>query len=59
MGCGGRGGVGAPLARTNGANAYGEIVWSWRRDAGVKSAMMLRITRATVARKPFTGESTI
>jgi hypothetical protein len=37
---------------TNGADAYGEVVWSWRLDAGVKLAMMLRIALATVARKP-------
>ena len=30
----------------------GEVVWSWRPDAGVKLAMMLRITRTTGARKP-------
>ena len=29
-----------------------EIVWSWRRDAGVKLVMMLRITWVTGARKP-------
>jgi hypothetical protein len=27
-GCGGRGSVGARFARTNGAKAYGEVVWS-------------------------------
>jgi len=43
---------------TNSAEADGEVVWSWRPDAGVKFAMMLRITRMTVARKPVTGEST-
>ncbi len=32
--------------------AYGEAVWSWRPDAGVKLAMMLRITQVTGARKP-------
>src|ERR1700742_908110 len=32
--------------------AYGEVVWSWRPDAGVKSAMMLRITLVTVTNKP-------
>jgi hypothetical protein len=32
--------------------ADGEIVWSWRPKVGVKLAMMLRITQATVATKP-------
>jgi hypothetical protein len=32
--------------------AYGETVWSRRPDAGVKLAMILRITQATGARKP-------
>src|SRR2546430_3347155 len=35
--------------------AYGEVVWSWRRGAGVK----LRESATTVARKPFTGESSL
>jgi hypothetical protein len=38
--------------QTNVGIAYGEIVRSWRPDAGVKLAMMLRITPMTVARKP-------
>jgi hypothetical protein len=38
--------------------ADGEAVWSWRLDAGVKLATMLRIALMTVARKPITGEST-
>jgi hypothetical protein len=38
-GCGGR--LGA--ARRNALEADGEVVWSWRPDAGVKSAAMLRI----------------
>ncbi|MDE2471726.1 MAG: hypothetical protein KGL35_24130 [Bradyrhizobium sp.] len=32
--------------------ADGEVVWSGRLDAGVKSAMMFRITPVTVTRKP-------
>ena len=36
-------------------SAYGEVVWSWRRDAGVKFAS--KSLRATVANSPFTGES--
>ena len=38
-------------------SAYGEVVWSWRRDAGVK--FVSKSSRATVANSPFTGESTI
>ena len=36
-GCDGRGGL-----KANGSAAYGEVVWSWRRDAGVKSAEVFR-----------------
>ena len=36
-------------------SAYGEVVWSWRRDAGVK--FVSKSSRATVANSPFTGES--
>jgi hypothetical protein len=39
------------------AEAYGEVVWSWRRDAGAKSAE--NIPPATVAIKPLTGESAL
>ena len=45
----------APL--TNGADAYGEDVWFWRPDAGVKFCGKAR--KVMVARKPVTGESTI
>jgi hypothetical protein len=38
--------------QTSGLDADGEAVWSWRRDAGVKFVMMLRITPATGAREP-------
>ena len=38
--------------QTNAGIADGEVVWSWRPDAGAKLAMMLRITPTTVARKP-------
>jgi hypothetical protein len=44
--------VDAKLRLTSAADAYGENVWSGRPDAGVKFAMMLRITRMTVTRKP-------
>ena len=37
-------------------SAYGEVVWSWRRDAGVK--LVSKSSRVTVANSPFTGEST-
>ena len=39
---------------TSGAEADGEIVWSWRPDAGVKSAD--DDPQATVAKEPITGE---
>ena len=46
--CGGREGA----ERRTADLAYGKAVWSWRPDAGVKLAMMLRITLMMVARKP-------
>jgi hypothetical protein len=42
----------AACHETNEMIADGEVVWSWRPDAGVKRAMMLRITRMTVITKP-------
>jgi hypothetical protein len=39
---------------TNDVATDGEVVWFWRPDAGVKSAMMLRITLMMVATKPGT-----
>jgi hypothetical protein len=50
----GRDAMDAEVPLTSGAEADGEIVWSWRRDAGVKSAEV--IPQATVAKEPFTGE---
>jgi hypothetical protein len=48
----------ALLRKTTGDVTDGEAVWSWRPDAGAKSAMMLRITLATVTTKPgLTEES--
>ena len=41
---------------TNGADADGEVVWSWRPDAGVKLAELS--PPATVANKPGHREST-
>ena len=37
-------------------SAYGEVVWSWRRDAGVKLAGSF--SQVTVTTSPLTGEST-
>ena len=38
------------------AEAYGAVVWSWRRDAGAKSAA--GVLPMTVTTSPLTGEST-
>jgi hypothetical protein len=46
-GCGGRGWH----MRRTWPEADGEVVWSWRSEAGAKLAMMLRITPMTVATK--------
>jgi hypothetical protein len=51
------GGVGRLLAPDETLFAYGEVVWSWRRDTGVKLAGS--IPPATVAIKPLTGESAL
>jgi hypothetical protein len=56
MGCGGRFGVRRGFTPDENVKAYGEVVWSWRRDAGVKLAGS--IPPATVAKEPLTGEST-
>jgi hypothetical protein len=49
-GCDGRCGVSAvQTVRTKTLTAYGEVVWSWRRDPGVKLARSIALT--TVARK--------
>jgi hypothetical protein len=40
------------LGATSDALADGEVVWSWRRDAGAKFAMKLRFARMTVAKEP-------
>ncbi len=53
----GRIAVDAEVPTTNGTNAYGEVVWSRRLGAGVKSVG--QVPPATVARKPITGESTL
>jgi hypothetical protein len=46
----GRDAMDAEVPLTSGAEADGEIVWSWRRDAGAKSAEV--IPPATVAKEP-------
>jgi hypothetical protein len=56
MGCGGRGRRQALFALDETPFAYGEVVWSWRRDAGGKSAGA--ILPVTVTTSPLTGEST-
>jgi hypothetical protein len=40
------------------AEAYGEVVWFWRRGAGVKPKGSESIPRATEAKEPFSGKST-
>ena len=45
------------LRRTSAADAYGEVVWFWRPDAGVKLAEDILLM--TVATKPVTGESAL
>src|SRR5216117_2884164 len=49
-GCGGRFGVRRFLAPDENAKAYGEVVWSWHRDAGAKLAGS--VPPMTVAKKP-------
>ena len=56
-GCDGRCGVRRVLpCRTKTLTAYGEVVWSWRRDPGVKLAGVSR--RRRWQNRPLTGEST-
>jgi hypothetical protein len=40
------------------AEAYGEVVWFWRRGAGVKPEGSESVSRATEAKEPFSGKST-
>src|SRR6266576_5453680 len=55
-GCGGRFGVRRFLTPDENAKAYGEVVWSWRRDAGAK--LRVNISRSDGGKKsPLTGES--
>ena len=53
----GRDAVDADVLLTNGTDAYGEIVWFWRPDAGVKFCGQVR--GAMVARKPVTRKSAL
>jgi hypothetical protein len=47
----------AVCARTNGMCADGEVAWSWRPDAGVKLAKMLKRLAGDGGKKArFTGE---
>jgi hypothetical protein len=46
------------LRLTSVAEAYGEVVWSGRRGAGVKFAGSESFSRAMVAKEPFATEST-
>ena len=45
--------------KTSALDAYGEVVWSWRPDAGVKFLGGERFSGATVATKPVTEESAL
>jgi hypothetical protein len=45
------------LRLTSAADADGEVVWSWRPDAGVKLRGDIR--GVTVANKPVAGESAL
>ena len=47
----------ADVPLTNGTEAYGEVVWFWRPDAGVKFCGESR--RAMVTRKPVTRKSAL
>ena len=47
---------GAFFAPDENAEAYGEVVWSWRRDAGVKLCGVIR--RRWWQKSPLTREST-
>jgi hypothetical protein len=44
----------ASLRETNGVDADGEVVWSWRPLAGVKLATMLCIAPMTVTKTSWT-----
>src|SRR2546429_2969925 len=48
-GCDGRFGVRRFLTPDENAKAYGEVVWSWRRDAGAKSAGSIPLMTVTTS----------
>src|SRR6266705_3195545 len=59
MGCDGRTSPSATIARTNGVCADGEVVWSWRSDAGAKVVKTLsRLTGDGGNQAMVTEEST-
>ena len=45
--------------QANGMRAYGEVVWSRRRGAGVNAPGGNCFQGATEAKEPFSGESTL
>ena len=49
---------GAFLAPDENAKAYGEVVWSWRRDAGAKFLRSKLLGDDGGKKSPLTGEST-
>jgi hypothetical protein len=59
-GCDGREGVGAHVARTNDADADGEVVWFWRSEAGaqVRGKTLTRLAGDGGNQAMVTGEST-
>src|SRR5439155_24029044 len=56
-GCGGRFGVRRFLTPDENAKAYGEVVWSWRRDAGVKLVELSASDGGKKARSPGRARS--
>src|SRR3981189_30847 len=53
----GRVAVDADVTETNVADAYGEVGWAWRPDAGVKLCGFIR--KRWWQESPFTRESTV
>jgi hypothetical protein len=49
--------VDAEARETYAPEAYGEVVWFGRRGAGAKPREA-KVSRATEAKEPFSGEST-
>jgi hypothetical protein len=46
------------LGATSDAFMDGEVVWSWRRDAGANLRRRSRVAQGRWQKSPFTGEST-